>query len=195
MGNSIIKAVKDYVPLVHERFPELSESEIRKILNFGWRRYYYVNLMGCDMLVKDDMTHKISAFTGRLYTDAFKAYQAVQVKRRLYERMMVKLKKLEWDGYYYVGFTCNQYNDLIKDLESGRKKYIELRKKIYTRCLGELRHDRGVDYIFKFRYSTYVGFRFYQEKLRIPKEDLQFVELNNLNICRSKNKQILLKTE
>lgn len=195
MENSIIKTIEDYIPLVHDKYPELSIQEIRKILNFGWRRYYYVNLMGCDMLVKDDATHKITAFTGRLYTDAFKAYNAVKVKRRLYERMLVKLKKIKWDGYYYVGFTCEQYNNLIKDLDSNRKKYIELCDKIYTRCIEELRHDRGVDYIFKFKYSSYVGFRFYQKKLRINKKDFHFVELNNLNICQGKNKQILSKME
>ena len=194
MENSIIKTVSDYVELVHERYPELSEIEIRKILNFGWRRYYYVNLMGCDTLIKDDITHKFTAFTGNLYTDPFKAYNAVKTKRRLYERMIAKLKKVKWDGYYYFGLTCDQYNKLLKDLNS-KKQYIELHNKIYTRLLGELRYDRGVDYIFKFKYSTYVGFRFFQKKLKIRKKDLHFVELNNLNICRGKNKQILSKME
>lgn len=184
MENSIIKTVSDYIPLVQEKFPELSESEIRKILNFGFRRYYYVNMNGCDMLIKNK---DFTAFTGRLYTDAFKAYNAVKVKRKLYERILTRLKKIPWDGYYYVGLTCNEYNKLLPDLSSDRKKYITLHNKFYSRCIGELKHDKAADYIFKVKYPSYVGFRFFLKKLRVNKNDFHFVELNKLNICQVKN--------
>jgi len=32
-----IKNVNDYVDLVHEKFPELSKEEIKRILVYGWK--------------------------------------------------------------------------------------------------------------------------------------------------------------
>jgi hypothetical protein len=47
----ILKTVNDYIPAIQEKFPSLSESEIRKILKFGFRIYGYVNKKGADVLI------------------------------------------------------------------------------------------------------------------------------------------------
>ena len=70
----MVKTIDDYVQITCERFPQLSEKEIKKILTFGFRMYHYINKLGCDMLIKDDVTLKYTMFTGELGYDALKHY-------------------------------------------------------------------------------------------------------------------------
>lgn len=178
MENSIIKKVKDYVPIVHERFPELSEQEINKILLFGWRMYYYVNSRGCDVLVKDVSTHKFTSYTGFLKQDPLKRYQYSLKRWRLYERMMYRLKRKEWDGYYYIGLRTSQMNELEEQLRHNRRQYVKFKHAFCYKILDEIRHDHSIDYIFRFKYPMDVGFKFYMKNFRVKVDDLEFVEVN-----------------
>ena len=33
----MVKSINDYVESVHEKFPELSEKDIKRILVYGWK--------------------------------------------------------------------------------------------------------------------------------------------------------------
>lgn len=176
---SIIKKVKDYVPIVQERFPELSEKEINRILLFGWRMYYYVNSRGCDVLIEDNVLHKFRAYTGFLQNDLLKRYQYSLRKWRLHDRMMYRLKRKEWDGYYYIGIRNDQLNSMEKQMASPTRQYITFTNAYCYKVLDEIKHDKAVDYIFRFKYPMDVGFKFYQKKLRVKASDLEFVGLNN----------------
>ena len=47
----MLKTVNDYIPKLKEKFPSLSETEIRRIGSFGFRIYYYVTKRGGDILI------------------------------------------------------------------------------------------------------------------------------------------------
>jgi len=92
----MVKTIEDYIQIVHNQFPQLTEKEIKKIITFGFRMYHFVNKMGCDVLIKDDMTTKYTMFTGQLGYCPLKHYNRGLFKWRMKERMLYRLKKIEW---------------------------------------------------------------------------------------------------
>ena len=49
--SSIIKKYTDYIEAVKKEFPYLSNADIRRILKYGWRQIYIINVSGGDTLI------------------------------------------------------------------------------------------------------------------------------------------------
>ena len=43
--------INDYIERIQQQFPYLQESDIKTIVNYGWRMLYLANLAGCDTLL------------------------------------------------------------------------------------------------------------------------------------------------
>ena len=56
----MIKDINDYVNDIQKQYPMLSEKAIKNIMTFGFHMYYWITMRGCDILIKDDVEHKIT---------------------------------------------------------------------------------------------------------------------------------------
>jgi hypothetical protein len=45
----MIKTVEDYYDRLYEMFPEVPKEDVRRSVNYGWRKFYWYNLRGCDV--------------------------------------------------------------------------------------------------------------------------------------------------
>ena len=64
----MIKYAKDYVGKLKEMYPWVSEKDILRIINWGWRMFYWYNLRGCDTVIKSDKL-KLWMYCGEMTND------------------------------------------------------------------------------------------------------------------------------
>ena len=48
----MIRTVDEYYKRLYELYPNIPKEDIRRIVNYGWRQFYWFNLRGCDVRVK-----------------------------------------------------------------------------------------------------------------------------------------------
>lgn len=184
----MVTTIDDYMQVVCERFPQLTEKEIKKILTFGFRMYHYVNKMGCDVLVKDDVTNKYTMFTGNLGYCPLKHYNRGLFKWRMKERTLYRLKKIEWDGYYYFGVNEEKYQDIKKQLETKNRRNIQIGKMFFYKVLKEIEHDHSVKHIFKVKYPIDCGYKFIVNKYST--KELEYIGENKIKIWNTKEQTV-----
>ena len=116
----MIKRVKDYCSIIHEKFPTISESDIKKILDFGFKSLYLHNLYGGDVFIRD---RDLWMYIGKMSYNGIKNYRRYRNKLALKIRVLSKRDKIPWDGYYYFALTDNQQK-LVEEQnhKKGRKK-------------------------------------------------------------------------
>ena len=163
----MVKEVKDYVATVQERWPWLTKSEVNKILTYGLKRYAWVNKMHADVLLcTREENDPMVIHCGPLGKDRLKHYWRFITKNRMRERVLFYLKKQKWDGYYYIGLTQRQQDQLSK---VGKKITF---KKIYpTKLKRELFHIPFVKHIWRIPWIEDCGWKFYIEELRTDKAE------------------------
>jgi hypothetical protein len=175
----ILKTVNDYIPQIQEQFPMLSEKEIRRILNFGFRIYGYVNKRGADVLIKNDGTFpKVIAFTGYLTWDSLKHYQRGLFKWSMKERILYSFRNTEWDGYYYFGMQDEDHHLLLDQLSNNAIKYIKLKNVFCYKAPKEIYHNHKIDYVYKLKYPDEVGYKIFYRNFREEKCDISYVGIN-----------------
>ena len=176
----MIKQVKDYLPQIQQVFPSLTESEIRKILNYGFRVYGYVNNRGGDVLIKSDSSknEKITAMTGYLTYDSLKHYIRGLFKWRIKERVLYGLRNTEWDGYYYFGMMDEKHDILLDQLNNNRKKYVLMNHVFCYKAPKEIYHDHAIDHVYKFKYPIEAGFKIYFKNFKELKTNIEYVGIN-----------------
>ena len=96
----MIKRIDDYMDRLQEQFPNVPRKDILRIINYGWRMFYFYNLRNCDTLVT--RTGDFWMYCGQLTTDSVKHYRYYRKKLMRKIRVMYKKKKKQWDGYYYT---------------------------------------------------------------------------------------------
>ena len=173
----MVKTVDDYVDVVSERFPILSKKEIKRILTYGFRMFAYVNKYGCDFLIKDDATTKFSLFVGKLTFDSLKHYQNGVKKWALKERLLSKLRKDEWDGYYYFPLYPKHVEAFDKAYNCKKTKIITIEHAFCRKLRAEFNKDKGIRRIVKFKYTVDCGYQFYVPKMKIRKDTIHSVEI------------------
>lgn len=189
----MVKNVNDYLEEIQEKFPSLSQSEIRKIVTFGFRMYTYVNKRGADVLIKSDGGTKITAMTGYLTNDSLKHYTRGLFKWRMKERIMYGLKNKKWDGYYYFGMTDENHHLLTDQLNRKAKRIVNLDHVFCYKVLDEIYHDHSVDYIYKLKYPDEVGYKIYFKKFKEKKVDIEYVDINKESTWHRKQQIVLQK--
>ena len=180
----MIKDINDYVKDIQKQYPMLSEKAIKNIMTFGFHMYYWITMRGCDILIKDDVEHKITAMTGWMRYDALQHYIYGERKWRLKENLLAKLKKIPWDGYYYFGLSKSRADDFNNDLKNNRKKIIELNNIIFYRNSKVLSHSNKLEHIYKIKYPSEVGDSFYKSNYKYPKKYIFYLGKNTENIWK-----------
>ena len=166
------KTIKDYIPVAQELFPELTLKDLKMILNHGFRVMYMFNSFGADTLITDQ---KSWIYIGMLSRDSIKFFHYYKFKMIKKLRLFYKLKKIEWNGYYYFGLNEPQYQYYMSQHNSkGRKRKMFdfgnlVIYKIYDEC--NLRSSAS-KYIFRVPILTDLGFARYKKNFKTAEAEL-----------------------
>lgn len=180
-----ITKVNDYVDSVHEKFPELSREEIKRILVYGWKMILQYVRAGNDVSM---ITNKEFMFIGVIPTNGlsvFKNYCYKLSKRIAY---MFKRTKSKWDGYYYFTRSEKQYIDY---LSQKQKKYKVFKDVFLYKLLEELKiKESSAPYIFRLKEQRTGWMTKYYKEIKTENAELIIVRdpLQMKDILTSENK-------
>ncbi len=184
----IPKTIKDYYQPIKELFPKIPDTDLHKILNFGWRSLYLINSYGGDILIQEP---SFWFYIGALSNDSLVHFNYYKTKLRNKIRIMYNRKKIQWDGYYYFGLSEERYTEYLNSKKKKgrpRKNYDFgdiLLFKVWDECsLAE----SNLKYFFKVPYPIDMGFAFYARNFKtkeaefiLEREPLKFKDILTIN--------------
>ena len=180
-----ITKVNDYVDSVHEKFPELTREEIKRILVYGWKMILQYVRAGNDVSM---MTNKEFMFIGIIPSSGlatFKTYCYKLSKRIAY---MFQRTKSQWDGYYYFTRSENQYIDYL----SQKNKKTKIFKDVFLyKLLEEVRiKESSAPYIFRLKEQRTDWMTKYYKEIKTKNAELIIIRdpLNMHDVMTSENK-------
>lgn len=180
-----ITKINDYVDAVHEKFPELTRDEVKRILVYGWKMILQYVRAGNDVSM---MTNKEFMFIGTIPSSGlavFKNYCYKLSKRIAY---MFQRTKSKWDGYYYFSRSESQYLDY---LSQSRKKNKVFKDVFLFKLLEELKvKESSAPYIFRLNEQKTGWMTKYYKEIRTQNAELIIVRdpLQMKDILTSENK-------
>lgn len=183
--------INDYVELVHQKFPELSEDDVKRILVYGWKMILQYVSYGNDFMISN---YDLFFFIGKLYKDSlinFKNYCRKLSKRIQY---MFKRTNSKWDGYYYFARSEQQYIDY---LTQNKGKRIKVFKDVYLyKLLEECKvRESYAPYIFRLNEDKTNWMRKFYPEIKTKNAELiiQRDALNMQDVMTSANKYKYIK--
>ena len=182
-----IKTINDYVPMLKEKYPLISEKDIKKIIRFGWRSIYLANIYGGDVHLQNS---KLWVYIGRLRKDALKHFEYYIKKLSIKLRILYKRKKIQWDGYYYFALREDQYQHYLSQINKrGRpKKIFDYGKVMLYKIRGECElKQHNCKYIFRIPYGIDIGYTLLKDlktdkaELILTREPMKFKDILTTN--------------
>ncbi len=158
------KTINDYYEQIYAEFPTVPKSDIKRILQYGYKSLQLANSYGGDVTLERG---NFWFYCGRLFKSALDHFNYYKKKLKVKLRVLYKRNSIAWDHYYYFSLyqsAYDQYKSQIKKRGRPRKKFtfhnIVLRK-IYEECLIE---DTNGVAIFRVPMLGDLGFsKFYPE--------------------------------
>ena len=157
----MVKEVRDYVDIVQQRYQWLSKSQINKILTYGLKMYHYANSMHADVLICYRHDDPMTIHCGPLGFDSLKHYYRFMMKSRMRERVLYRMRKEKWDGYYYIGLTEEQNQNVKK-----KGKVFKFTDVYLTKVKKELFHAPYIKHIWRVPYPMDCGWKFFVKELK-----------------------------
>lgn len=164
-----VKRLSDYIDQVHAKFDKLSKDEISKILNYGFRKYHYINYSGGDVMIRETNKLKILVYTGVLFLDFKKYYKYYIKKYSIKFRLLNNRRKIKWDGYYYFGLSDRLLSEYTDQIEDSLLIFEDI---VLFRLLDELKTHLGHTHYFKVKSDEYRGYSFYARLFEIENDKI-----------------------
>lgn len=166
------KYISDYYQEMHQKFPKVPISDIKKILNFSWKSLYLHNSYGGDTFITD---RNLWCYIGHLKKDSIKYFLYYIKKLSIKLRVLYKRNKIEWNGYYYFALSDKQYQEYInqKNRRGRPRKSFTFSNIFLYQILDECKiQEHYKKYIFKVPYITQVKYKFFSYQLVTDKAEL-----------------------
>ena len=169
------KTIQDYYDQIYKEYPTVSKSDIKRILQYGFKSLYLHCSYGGDVLIS---RLGFWFYCGQLMNDSIRWFNYYKRKMKIKLRVLYQRKQIPWDGYYYFALSENQYNDYLSQKNKrGRPKknftfsHVVLYK-IYDECNIS---ESGKVAIFKIPMPIDLKETFYKEKIVTDKAELILV--------------------
>ena len=185
----MIKYVDDYIDALQEKYPTVLRSDIKKVVNFGFRLMFRLVRRGLDIQLQNG---DLWFYIGELTNNGINHYH--YYKRKLLHKVQyIFNNKHKWDGYYYTAVPNEYYDKLTK---RNPIKNITLHKVTIFKCLdaAKIYYDHML-YFIRFKPVVDLGYKYYREKTTLKNVKLVYsreepMALKDLMI-NSKNYDIL----
>lgn len=177
--------INDYVDSVHEKFPELSREDVKRILVYGWKMILQYSSKGNDISM---ISRNFFFFIGQIPVSSLAVFNRYCYKLAKKIAFMFKRVKAEWDGYYYFTRTEKQY---IEYLKQDRKKIKTFKNVFLYKLLDQCRVQNHNDpYIFRLKEDRTAWDRKYYPEIKTKNAELiiQRDPMNMQDLVISNNK-------
>ena len=180
-----ITKINDYVDSVHEKFPELTRDEVKRILVYGWKMIIQYVRAGNDVSM---ITNKEFMFIGNIPSNRLTLFRnyCFKLSRRI--AYMFQRTKSKWDGYYYFTRSENQYKEY---LSQKNRKYKIFKDVFLFKLLEEVRiKESNAPYIFRLKEQKTGWMNKYYKEIKTSNAELIIVRdpLNMHDVMTSENK-------
>ena len=101
-----LKTIQDYYQKLFELYPSVPKSDIKRILQYGWKSLYLHNSYGGDTLINRS---GFWFYCGRMMNDSIRWFDYYKKKMSIKLRVMYKRKQIPWNGYYYFALSKQQF--------------------------------------------------------------------------------------
>lgn len=172
----MIKRASDYIDKLQELYPNVQRRDIERAVNYGWRMFYYYSLRGCD-IVTSNPNKKTWLYCGSLCVNPIKYYEYYRKKLRRKIRVLHKLRRRDWDGYYYTAITPEEYEQIKYTF--GRPK---TNLTVHNKVLFKIKNEAFVFY-HKARYFI---------RCKLP---IDYGYSIHKKTCKCKNVKLILERE
>lgn len=175
-----IKHIQDYYNEIQKKYPDVPMSDIKKILNFGWKSLYQHNSYGGDVCITDNSTF---IYFGRLMCNPIKWFLYYQKKLAIKIRVLFKRRNrnVPWDGYYYFALTKGQEEEYWKQVNRrGRpKKWFTFGPivlyKIKEECIAREARKR---IFFRVPFAADLGYHIFKREFTTDSAEIVLVRDN-----------------
>lgn len=152
--------INDYIPKLQELFPDISESDIKRSIIYGWRMFYYYNLCGCDTIATND---KCWFYCGNLYYDSLLHFEYYKRKLCYKIRLLFRRNRTQWDGYYYT----------YVDTPKRKNSTYNITNRFIFKLLDEAKvYYSSKRHFVKFKIPIDLGYKRYRKKMKIQKANI-----------------------
>lgn len=151
--------IKDYIPRVHELFPEISAADIKKILIFAWKSLYLHISYGGEVNIVGNHERFYFGKLRRQLLDIYKHYIQKLIVRI---RVGYRRKGSPWDGYYYFALREDAYQHYLSQIKrmGRRKKIFNFGRVVLYQIRDECSlNESGKKYIFRVPFVAKLGLR------------------------------------
>lgn len=185
----MIKYVDDYIDKLQEKYPNVLRSDIKKIVNFGFRLMFRLIRRGLDVQIQNK---DLWFYIGELTNDGTKHYYYYKRKLLLKIRYIFE-QKHKWDGYYYTAVPDKYYEKLIK---VNPIKTVKLENATMFKCLDAAKvYYNNMKHFIKFKPITDLGYSYFRENVTLKQVKLVYSRDNPMKlkdlIIDSKNYDIV----
>ena len=158
--------IKDFLPLIYEKFPELSQTEVKKLVLHGFRRMHSAIKYGCAISIQTKKYFNCTAHIGALYLNPEKQILEYSVRKDRKLRKIEGWKKTPFDGYYYIGLSPEALQNWIEVNRTSRS-ILKFSNVIPRKIKEELYYKNKYVYIFRFKRNKFKGWSFWAENLKL----------------------------
>lgn len=159
MANKV-KYVKDYLPILQDKFPEFSIEDLENIIKHGNVSLYNIIIRNGDVFLSSKIEGKMfKLLIGRVtfQSIAHKIRYAIG-KMIVRVRYLYKKQKIKWDGYYYFGLTDEKFKSIYLNKRNIVFKFGDIALyKILDECLLNLNYD----HFFRIKPYSSLGHKLY----------------------------------
>lgn len=160
----MIKRTDDYIDELCKKYPTVLRSDIKKIVNYGFRLMFRLVRRGLDIQLQNK---DLWFYIGSLTKDSLKHFDYYRNKLLLKIRYIFESYH-KWDGYYYVAVPDDcQFN------KKNKITSIKLNKVTFFKCLDAAKiYYNHAKYFVRIKALTDLGYKYYRKETTIKNAEL-----------------------
>ena len=157
--------LKEFIPLVQQKFNDFTNAEIRRVLLHGFRRMHSAIKFGCAISI-NSQRYKVLAYIGKLTLVPDRQIKEYSIRRDRKLRKIGGWKREPFDGYYYIGVNSTMMESWVSINKTSRT-LVKFNNIIPRKLKEELYYKAKTVYIFRYKRKTFKGWAFWADELKI----------------------------
>ena len=160
--------IKDFLPQIYEKFSELSNIEVKKLVLHGFRRMHSAIKYGCAISIQVKKYGSCMAHIGAIYLKPEKQIKEYSIRRDKKLRKIEGWKKTPYDGYYYIGLNNSAFEKWY-EVNKNSRSVLHFANIIPRKIKEEIYYKDKHLYVFRFTREDFKGWCYWAEKLDLRK--------------------------
>ena len=156
--------IEDFIDDVHDKFFELSRDEVKRLLLHGFRRLHSAMKYGCAVTINTTKFINCYVYIGGLSLTPDKQIKEYSIRRDRKLRKIEQWKKLDFDGYYYIGLNPNALDEWVKRNHKSRT-LVRFENVFARKIQEELYYKYKHVFIFRIKVKKFKSWSFWADKI------------------------------